>query len=407
MRRIVGATLAAILAAAAPAAGQTGPPPTPVPPFGSPSPYPQSLETPAPSARPPRIAAPSAVLVDLSTGHVLWERRPDRPRPIASLTKIMTVLIALESSNLDDVVTVSERATDEEGSELGLEAGERISVEDLLYALMLQSSNDGAIALAEHFGGSVDRFVRMMNRRARELGLESTEFSSPHGLEDRGLSTARDMAALTTEAFTHPAFVRIARTKVRAIPAAEGPPRRIQSRNAMLWLYPGSVGVKTGFTSAAGFCLVAAAERDGRRFAAVILGGPSAAFSDAATVLDHGFFTWRVRPVVEEGAQLQPVSIDGREVPVETGGTIEGLVRRGQGAVLRSLLDPSAGLPVRAGDVVGEVAAIVEGQEVGRAPLVAAEDVGSPAEDRALPPWWDDLLDSIASTVPRWLETIL
>lgn len=411
MRRLCAAMLATALVwvVAGTAAGQQGPPPTPVPPLGSPSPYPQSLETPEPSARPPRVAAASVALVDLGGGRILWSREAGERRPIASLTKIMTVLLALESARLDDVVTVSERATAESGSLLGLIPGERISLEDLLYGLLLQSSNDGAIALAEHVEGSVERFVRRMNRRARQLGLRDTRFFSPHGLDDRGYSTARDLAALTTEAFTHPAFVRIARTKLRVIPAPEGEPRRIQSRNAMLWLYEGSLGVKTGFTSAAGFSLVAAAERDGRRFAAVVLGGPEAVFSDAAAVLDHGFFTWTIRTLVEEGQDLAPLSVDGREVPVETGAPIEGLVRRGRRAVLQVLPDLALELPVGAGEQVGEVVALVEGEEAGRGPLVAAGDVGEEAGEvggGALPPWWDDLLDSIASTLPGWLERI-
>lgn len=409
MRRFLGAVLAVALAPvlpAAPADGQAGPPPTPVPPVGSPSPYPQSLETPEPSARPPRVVAASVALVDLDGRRILWERRAGDRRPVASLTKIMTVLVALESAELRDLVTVSERATGETGSELGLVPGERIPLEELLYALLLQSSNDGAIALAEHLGGSVERFVRRMNRRGRELGLRDTEFRSPHGLDDRGFSTARDLAELTAEAFTHPAFVRIARTKLRVIPAPRGPARRIQSRNAMLWLYEGSVGVKTGFTSAAGFCLVAAAERDGRRFAAVLLGSPEAVFSDAAAVLDHGFFAWRIRTLVGEGEPLQPLSIDGREVPVETGAAIEALVRRGQGSTLRVLPDPELRLPVRAGDVVGEVVSLVEGEEAGRAPLVASADVGAEPARGELPPWWDELVDSIASTIPRWLEAV-
>lgn len=409
MRRFLGAILAVALAPAlpaTPATSQTGPPPTPVPPVGSPSPYPQSLETPEPSTRPPRVQTASVALVDLDRRRVLWERRAGQRRPIASLTKIMTVLIALESADLDEVVTVSERATSESGSELGLVPGERIPVEDLLYALLLQSSNDGAIALAEHLGGSVERFVRRMNRRAGELGLRDTEFRSPHGLDDQGYSTARDLSELTAEAFTHPAFVRIARTKLRVIPAPAGPPRRIQSRNAMLWLYRGSVGVKTGFTSVAGFCLVAAAERGGRRLAAVVLGAPQAAFSDAAAVLDHGFFTWRIRTLVEEGEPLESVRIDGLRVPVETGAAIEGLVRRGQGSVVRVLPDASIGLPVRAGVVVGQVVALVEGEEAGRAPLLASADVEGEPAGREFPPWWDELIDSIASTIPRWLEAL-
>ncbi|HZA60802.1 MAG TPA: serine hydrolase, partial [Actinomycetota bacterium] len=168
MRRLFTALLVvAVLPGPATAAptGPTPPPPTPVPPFGSPSPFPSVLETPKPSRRPPALSAAAAALADLDTGEVLWDRRGGKRRPVASLTKIMTVLFALEETTPLEEVDITPRAAAEGGAELGLIAGEHIPVRELLYALMLQSSNDAAVALAEHIGGSVPRFVKRMNRR--------------------------------------------------------------------------------------------------------------------------------------------------------------------------------------------------------------------------------------------------
>lgn len=320
---------------------------------------------------------------------------------MASLTKIMTVLVALEETRQGEMVTVSAEAAAQFGSELGLIPGERIAVEELLYALMLQSSNDAAVALAEHVGGTVERFVRLMNRRARELGLRDTRFQSPNGLDDTGFSTAADMATITAEAFGHPAFVRVSQRKVREIPAPdEVPPRMIQSRNALLWLYRGAVGVKTGFTSAAGFCLVGAAERDHQRLAAVVLGAPTEAFTDTATLLDFGFANWRRQTVVGAGDRLEPVVVDGVEVPTEAAEAIETLLRRGSEATLS--VDPVTGLalPVERGDPVGTVVAIVDGEEVGEAPVVAAEGVRAP-------PTFDELVERVTRSAADTLQTLV
>ncbi len=174
-------------------------------------------------------------------------------------------------------------------STLGLRAGERVSVRNLLYALLLGSANDAADALAIHVSGDRARFVTAMNRRAERLGMGETRFFSATGLDDRGRSTARDLLTLVRAADAEPAFRSIVATRFHEIPAPKGRDRRVQNRNALLWLYPGAVGTKTGFTAGADFCLIATAERDGRRLIAIVLGSPDEPFSAAATLLDHGF----------------------------------------------------------------------------------------------------------------------
>jgi len=387
MRRTIVALV--VLALTTPAAAQQGPPPTPVPPAGSPSPFPQSLETPPPSAEPPDLSAASAILVDLDSGRVLHERKADARRAVASTTKVMTALLTLESTHPEEAIVVNGTATDQRGSVLGLRPGEGIQVRDLLFALMLQSANDAAVALAEHVSGSVEAFVEAMNARARRLGARDTRFASPNGLDDAGSSTARDLATITIEAYSHPLFARIARTRVRTIPAPVGPARRIQNRNALLWLYPGAMGVKTGSTSAAGFCLVAAAERDGLRLLSVVLGSAPEAFTDSATLLDHGFTAYERRVVIEEGEELD--LLPGG--PAVAGATLEALVQRGAELVYRTL-PPE-------GDEVARVEVLAAGEVLGEVPLLAAE---SPEPEPAGPPaWWASMLDSVAGALARLL----
>ena len=183
------------------AAESSVPPPTPVPPHGSPSPFPTALHTEAPRPNgPDHLTAAAAILEDADTGQVLFALKPDFERPVASLTKVIAALLTIERSRPEAMVTVSANAAPPPGevgiANLGLVAGEKISVEDLLYALLLQSANDSAVALAEQAGGSVDSFVRDMNRRAEQLGAEHTRFASPSGLNDHGYSTPRDLATI-------------------------------------------------------------------------------------------------------------------------------------------------------------------------------------------------------------------
>jgi serine-type D-Ala-D-Ala carboxypeptidase (penicillin-binding protein 5/6) len=384
------------------------PPPTPVPPDGSLSPFPQALDTPSDAALPPVLSAPSALLADLDTGQVLFSKDPDDRRPIASLTKIMTGLLVLERSQPSDVVTVSEDASipedDRPGiSALGLEVGEQISVEHLLYALLLQSANDAAVALADHVSGSEPRFVRDMNARAAAMGMRRTRFRSPNGLDDRGYSTARDLMTLTRAAMAIPAFDTIVGTQFHTIPGPDGTERHIQNRDVMLWLYEGATGVKTGYTSKSGYCVVATAERDGRRLVAVVLGAPGDAFSDAAALLDHGFAAFTEHTFVTAGEPNGVVTLPGGSVPVEVGADLSALVPIAALADVREevVVDPSAAYPPAPGERVARLKITLPGLTVGRVPLVVSSvPPPPPIDDR---PWWaraaSALTDAIGTAV--------
>jgi D-alanyl-D-alanine carboxypeptidase (penicillin-binding protein 5/6) len=385
-------------------APQKAPPPTPVPPFGSPSPFPTALETPSPSTHRPELSAESVVLADIDSGQVLLAQRPDLRRPIASTTKIMTALLVLEAVRPNDVVTASAHAASQTGAVLGLKPGEKITVRNLLYALLLQSANDAAVALAEHVAGDVESFLAEMNDRAHQLGARDTHFESPNGLDDRGYSTARDMALLTVEAYRNPTFAEVVSRQVVNIPAPKGKPRHIQNRNALLWLYPDAIGVKTGFTSAAGFCLVGAAERDGLRLAAVVLGAPEDAFSDAAAALDFGFQTFEQRLVIAEGQRYGPLEVDGREFDVAADVSLELLLRRAADPDEVVIQEPGLLLPLAEGERVGEVVVRDGQRELGRVPLVTLEPVRSPpqAED----PWWERAWDTVRGVYHRLFEAV-
>jgi serine-type D-Ala-D-Ala carboxypeptidase (penicillin-binding protein 5/6) len=324
---------------------------------------------------------------------------------LASTTKIMTGLLVLSRAKPDQLVKVGPAAA-EEGragagfSELGLKPGERISIEQLLYALMLQSSNDAAVALAEGVSGTAQRFIDAMNRKARALGLRHTKFFSPSGLDDRGHSTARELATITRAAYLDPLFASIVEAKFHTIPAPSGPPRRVQNRNALLWLYRGAIGVKTGYTSAAGFCLVAAAERGGRRLLAVVLGDPSgdATFDDSAALLDFGFRAFRQIELARKGKPFPPVPVGTLALPVEAGANLTALVPVASARKLRRTVRvrPGLELPLRSGTRVGSMRFALRGRTVGLVPMVVASSAGTlpSAPNRswgAAPPgspWW-------------------
>lgn len=407
---VVVATLASSARGQAPSAT---PPPTPVlQPNGktSPSPFPSTLRTPEPLPETPQPRAAAAILADLDSGQVLFALDPRERRPIASLTKIMTALLVTERTDPDDVVTVSAEAAGSGRtpgiSELGLRAGEQIRVEELLYALMLQSANDAALALAEHVSGTVDDFVELMNRRARRLGLTRTDFRSPNGLDDSGYSTAGDLLTITRAAYELPGLARIVATKFREIPAPDDEPARVvQNRNALLWLYPGAIGVKTGYTSAAGFCVVAAAERDGVRLVSVVLGSQGEVFSTAATLLNHGFAAFERRQVLAAGEPLGLVQIGGRDVPVASAGSLTGLVPVDTEVRRRVLLDPSASFPPLPGERVGTVGVSVPGLRIGRVPIrVVSVPPPPPLEDPG--PWWRRAASAVVGALDSVLDAL-
>ena len=237
--------------------------------------------------KPPR----AGLVFDLDSGEVLWRRRPLKVVSIASLTKIMTALVAVDRSKPDDAVRITPAALKYEGSAIGLlPKGRRVRLETLLNGLLIVSGNDAAIALAVHVSGSERRFVRLMNRRAREWGLSCTTFASSHGLEDRNRSCAHDLAVLTRLAMDEPRIRRIARRRQVAFrfPIKGGKLYLTGHNPLMRQGYPGAMGLKTGYTNSAGRCFVGVARRDGRRLGVVLLNSPDPAIQ-APKLLDAGF----------------------------------------------------------------------------------------------------------------------
>ncbi len=324
------------------------------------------------------------------TGQVLYAKHPGARRAIASLTKVMTATIAVRARALSRTVTATDEAARQSGSTLGLEPGERISVRSLLFALLLQSSNDAATALAEDISGTTDGFVARMNARARQLHMSATRFASPNGLDDRGYSSAADLATLARTAIADDELVRIMRTKFAVIANPDGPARHIQNRNAMLWLYPGAFGIKTGFTSQAGQCLITAAARDGRTLVAVVLGDVGdRVFDDSAELLNYGFTGFDRSEVVRAGDPLGSVTVDGVTVDAVAGARLIALVPSDRSGHVSIAVAPRAGLtlPVAEGDPIGRAVVRVPGMTLGSVPAIAARGTAAPSQpDPTQPP---------------------
>lgn len=248
---------------------------------------------------PPKIQAMASIVMDTESGRVLFEKNGYSRRAMASTTKIMTAIIALEKGNLDDVVTISKRAAGIWGSTIDLKEGQKYKLKELMYGLMLNSGNDAAVAIAEHIGGTVENFVGMMNEKAQELGVKDTSFKSPHGLDAPDhYSTAYDLAVITQYALRNPVFSKIVGTQTTSIPN-----RGLYNTNEMLGSYPGADGVKTGYTGQAGRCLVASATRDNWRIISVVLGCSTLnqRAQSTSNILDYAFGNYKPYVLSEEG----------------------------------------------------------------------------------------------------------
>lgn len=250
------------------------------------------------------VSAETAILMDVESGRVLYEKAAHKKMRIASITKIMTAILAIESDMLDETVKVSERAVYTEGSSVYLKQGEKIKLEHLVYGLMLRSGNDTAVAIAEHVGGSVEGFVFLMNQKAQEIGMRNTVFANPHGLDDHEnhFSTAYDMALLTKYAMENEKYREIAGTKVyRAPNPDEKWDRKWTNKNKLLTgLYEYSTGGKTGYTKRAKRTLVSTAAKDGHDLIAVTLNGPSD-WNDHIAMFEWGFAQYDLESIVEKG----------------------------------------------------------------------------------------------------------
>lgn len=267
--------------------------------YGSIQQYPRASAREAPY---PDNHAAAAALIDVASGRVLYSKRGDESMRIASLTKIMTAIVAIEHGRLSDKVQISSRAAGKEGSSIYLRAGEWMTLENLLYGLMLRSGNDSAVAIAEHVGGTVEGFAYLMNRKAEEIGLTHTRFANPHGLDEpEHYSTANDLAKLSAYALHNEAFRSIVRTKTRTAPNPNDPwDYRWVNKNKMLALYEGADGVKTGYTKKALRCLVSSATRGGQQLVAVTLNDGDD-WADHRRLLDYGFANYPLTTVIAAG----------------------------------------------------------------------------------------------------------
>jgi D-alanyl-D-alanine carboxypeptidase (penicillin-binding protein 5/6) len=243
------------------------------------------------------VTAKAAVLMEMETGKTLWEKNKQAPRPPASTAKILTALVTLDRVPLKEVVTVSITENANKSFGVALKGGERLTVQDLLYALLLQSNNDAALALASHISESTPNFVQIMNQKARSLGALHSKFFNPTGMPHRGqVTTASDLALITKVALAKPEFRRIVATKSYPWKSSTGE-GKLDNSNQLLKSYNGAIGVKTGSTREAGHCLVAAAQRENKTLIAVVLGSQEKqVWQDAKKLLDHGFKTLDTRP---------------------------------------------------------------------------------------------------------------
>ena len=331
----------------------------------------------APPARPPRVDATAAVLMDVRSGRVLFAKSADLRWSPASTTKILTAMVAMDALSDEALVPVSDRAAVERsGSAIGLETGERWKARDLLYALLLHSANDAAVALAEAVAGSVQQFAVYMNARATTLGARRSRFVSPHGrYHPNHLTTAYDLAVITRAALHMPRFAAIVRTQTWDLLRPGQNPRMVINTNSLLWRYRGADGVKTGWIAQSGPCLVASATRDGWQLIAVVLNAPRM-YRDAAALLDYGFGVFAPVRVAAEGEVLHegPIGSGAGSIVAVATEEIVVPVRRGAPVEKRVVLNVSRA-PVRKGQTVGAAVFTSEGREVARVKLVAADDV--------------------------------
>ncbi len=333
-----------------------------------------SFTLPAPKTAPPATTAKAMALLDAESGEFLCVKNADERLPMASTTKIMTALVALEHLPLDRMVTVPPEATGIEGSSIYLYAGEQITVETLLYALLLSSANDAAVALAIETAGSVADFAALMNQKATELGLSNTHFCNPNGLHDEAhFTTARELALLTAHALKNENFAKIVSTRRHTAPQnGTDATRLFLNHNRLLRSYEGTIGVKTGFTKAAGRCLVSAAEREGPTLVCVTLSCPDD-WRDHTALLSWGFSEYTRYAAVPPAISLPVVGGEYGEVALIPQGTLALTLPKEHGEITcQTNLPRFLFGGFEAGKEVGVLIYRLNGIEIGRIPLVTA-----------------------------------
>jgi serine-type D-Ala-D-Ala carboxypeptidase (penicillin-binding protein 5/6) len=341
-----------------------------------------------------RVTATAALLVDAVTGQVLYDRSAHLRWPPASTTKVMTALVALDRARLDTPIEVSRWVAHfREGSVVGLPEHARIPLRDLLYALMLPSGNDVALAIAEGVGGSVPAFADLMNEKAMALGATQTHFTAPHGLYDRDhYTTAYDLSLMARAAMENPTFREIVHTRSWMFSVPGRPARRLFNHNRFLSRFPGADGIKTGYVHESGLTLVASATRDGWRLIAVVLHSGDL-YGDAARLMNLGFSRYRPTLLASAGDSLTALNIVGADAPMvgTVGEPVYADLTAADTVERRVVLDDHLTLPIRRGTRMGEIRFYASGQLLRAVPLVSASDVHRHVQTFGFLSWMSDL----------------
>ncbi len=334
------------------------------------------------------VSARRAYVLDAVSGRVLFERSPNERSLIASTTKIMTALVVCEQCNVLDRMRIPKEAVGIEGSSMYLQEGEVLTIQELLYGLMLSSGNDAAVALAIYCGGTVEEFAQRMNDKAHVLGMQDTHFENPNGLDAPGhYSTARDLAVLAAYAMENPIFAKTVSAKTVKIGE-----RYLQNHNKLLWRVEGADGVKTGYTKAAGRILVSSARRQDRRLIAVTIDAPDD-WNDHEKLLNEGFSRYSVRKIVTKGDLIDTVEVEGGErcsvelLAAEDFSYALAPEERPQTAV------PGPGFvyaPAVEGAPAGEAYVLIEGKAVGKFPVVYGATIEQEKEKKS---FWQKLIE--------------
>ncbi len=328
------------------------------------------------------ITAPSAVVMEASTGQVLYEKDPHQVRSCASITKVMTLCLVFEAIDdgrltMDQMLTASAHAASMGGSDIWLEEGESMSVDDLIKATVIMSANDAAVVLAEAVSGSEEAFVTAMNEKAKELGMNDTVFKNCNGLDEEGhVTSAYDVALMSRELMTHEKIFDYTLTWMDSVRNGE---TQLVNTNKLIRSYQGITGLKTGTTSQAGSCITATAERNGLELIAVVLGADSTdhRFQDAAALLDYGFANWKV--VVPEAPVLERVPVSrgmAPDVAAQAGESPKLLLKATEtGEVETEIQWKELTAPIQKGDVIGTLVYSLGGETLAQVEITAGEDV--------------------------------
>ncbi|MCX7883605.1 MAG: D-alanyl-D-alanine carboxypeptidase [Caloramator sp.] len=322
----------------------------------------------------------SAVVIDQDSGRILYSKNENNLLPMASTTKIMTAIVALERGNLNDTVTISGRASAMKGSVVGYKKDEKVSLEELLYGLMMRSGNDAAIAIAEHISGSVEEFSKLMTDKAFEIGAYDTSFKSPHGLDmENHYTTAKDLAKITAYAMKNDTFAKISSTKEIDSGETGKFTRSYNNINKFLYQYPNSDGVKTGFTGKAGKCFVASVKNPYGRYICVILNS-SDRWNDAKKLADYAVKNYKYVKVVGKDELIKAFTVDGGEEEYIVGKIEKNLyipvTEDELNSIKMEVYAPSVIFsPVREREILGNVVVYAKGTPVGKYPIISDREV--------------------------------